>query len=118
MSVRALAGGRRASREVARSGGGLKGWIAPLLAGLVIDAIDFVTLGPIGLAVGFVAGFGVGWWLAPELGFGPTRRWLGGVLAGFYCMLPMTGFVPAATLLAGLAHVLDGSRDGGIGSAG
>jgi hypothetical protein len=89
--------------------GRLKGLFAPLLAGMLLDAVDFVTLGPIGMAVGFFAGFGVGWWLAPELGFRSGRRVLAGLLGGVYCTLPMTGFVPAATVAAGLVHFFEGS---------
>lgn len=81
---------------------------APLLAGAVIDTVDFATLGPVGLTVGWLAGGVVGWWLAPILGFSTRLRPLAAILAGVYCALPMTGFVPIATFAAGLARVIEG----------
>jgi hypothetical protein len=93
-------------------GGGLKRLVAPMLAGAVIDAVDFVTFGPIGLTVGFVLGGAFGYWLAPELGFPERRRWVAAALSGAYCTLPMTGFLPLATMVAGVVRALEPSGEG------
>ena len=84
----------------------MKRLLAPVLAGALIDAVDFATFGPIGLSLGLLAGGLVGWWLSPLLGFQSHRRWLGALLSGLYCMIPFTSLLPLATLSAGLAHTL------------
>lgn len=82
---------------------------APVLAGLILDTFDFATLGPVGLYAGLVVGGAAGWWLAPSFGFPPDRRWLCALLAGVYCALPFTAYLPVATLL-GLGARLSGRR--------
>lgn len=73
----------------------------PVLAGLLLDLLDFATYGPIGLWAGAVVGGLAGYLLARAMGF--ARGWPSAVLvAGAYCMLPFTAFVPLATA-AGLA---------------
>jgi len=85
---------------------GLKQTLGPMLAGLAIDALDLVTFGPIGLYTGLVLGGAVGWWLAPALGFPPRGRWLCALMTGIYCTIPLTGFIPAAAIAAGLSRTL------------
>jgi len=80
---------------------------APVLAGFILDAFDFATLGPVGLCAGLLVGGAAGWWLAPSFGFRPERRWLCALLAGVYCALPFTSYLPVATLL-GLSSRLAG----------
>ena len=87
-------------------GGGLRRLAVPALAGLALDALDLATFGPIGLWLGIPLGGALGFWLAPELGFPRSMRWLCSALAGLYCALPMTGFLPMATVAAGLARAL------------
>ena len=84
----------------------MKRFLTAVLAGGLIDAVDFATFGPIGLGLGAMAGGLVGWWLSPLLGFQPRRRWLGALLSGLYCMTPLTSLFPLASLTAGLAHGL------------
>jgi len=75
--------------------------LSPILAGVLLDLLDFATYGPIGLWAGVVVGGLAGYLLARAMGF--ERRWPAAVLvAGAYCMLPFTAFVPLATV-AGLA---------------
>lgn len=69
------------------------------MAGAILDMLDLLTFGPIGLWLGMAIGGLAGWWLAPTLGFRAERRWLCALLAGVYCTLPVTSFIPAATLL-------------------
>ena len=84
----------------------IKRLFGPMVAGLVIDAIDLATFGAIGAYSGMLIGGAVGYWLAPELGFPPKGRWLSALMTGVYCTLPLTGFIPAATIAAGLSQVI------------
>ena len=78
----------------------------PMLAGLLIDAVDLITFGSIGIYAGMFVGGAVGYWLAPALGFPPKGRWLSALMTGIYCTMPITGFIPAATIAAGLSRAL------------
>ena len=96
-----------------------------MLAGLAIDALDLATFGPIGIYTGMILGVAVGWWLAPVLGFPPRARWLSGLVTGVYCTLPLTGFIPAATIAAGVTRAIlpgeqpaDSTLDAGLRSEG
>lgn len=80
---------------------GVRSWLVPLLAGLVLDLADLVTFGPLALYFGLVVGTAVGWWLVGLHGIRqPSSRWLWAGVGGLYCMLPMTEWVPAATLVS------------------
>ena len=71
--------------------------LSPILAGVLLDLLDFATYGPIGLWAGVVVGGLAGYLLARAMGF--ERRWPAAVLvAGAYCMLPFTAFVPLVRL--------------------
>jgi len=85
----------------------LRGGLGPLAAGAVIDAVDLATFGPVGIWLGMGVGGIVGWWLAPSLGFSRRYRWLCALLTGLYCTLPMTGFLPVATLVGGTIRLLE-----------
>ena len=85
---------------------GFKRLVGPMLAGLAIDAVDLMTFGPIGIYAGMIVGGAVGYWLAPGLGFPPKGRWLSALMTGVYCTMPITGFIPAAAIAAGLSRTL------------
>ena len=89
----------------------MKRLVGPMLAGLAIDALDLVTFGPIGVYTGMLVGGVVGYWLAPQLGFPPKGRWLSALMTGIYCTMPLTGFLPAATIAAGLSRALFQDED-------
>jgi hypothetical protein len=93
-------------RRAGGSGAPLLTLFGPLLAGLVIDAIDLVTYGPIGIYTGLLAGGLIGYVLAPVLGFPERGRWVSALVTGIYCMMPMTAFLPLATVAAGLSRAL------------
>ncbi len=80
------------------------------MAGLLLDAADFATYGPIGLWVGFFVGALAGWLLAPSLGISQPRRWLAALGSGAYCMLPFTAFLPLATVLGALVRLHERSQ--------
>lgn len=72
----------------------------PIVAGAIIDAIDFALVGPAGLVIGFLAGF----WIGSIYGFSFMKRVAIGILAGWYCMIPFTRFIPLATLVGAYAQ--------------
>lgn len=67
----------------------------PVLAGAVMDFVDFTTLGWGGLLIGGVLGF----WICSVYRLPMIHRILGAILCGYYCMMPFTRFLPAATLI-------------------
>ena len=87
-----------------------KQWIGPVLAGFLLDGVDFVTYGPIGLWAGAAAGALAGYLLALSMGVEFERRWPYAAAAGVYCMLPFTAFLPLATLLGMAIRVREGRR--------
>ncbi|MBW2274095.1 MAG: hypothetical protein JRG96_12545 [Deltaproteobacteria bacterium] len=80
-------------------------FFGPMVAGLAIDGLDLITYGPIGLYAGLILGGSAGYLLAPMLGFSERGRWLSALLTGVYCTVPLTGFLPAAAIAAGLSQV-------------
>ena len=80
------------------------------MAGLLLDAVDLATYGPIGLWVGFIVGAVAGWLLAPSVGVSQRRRWLCALAAGTYCMLPFTAFMPLATVMGALVRLRERSQ--------
>ena len=73
--------------------------LGPVLAGLMLDLLDFATYGPVGLSAGLVVGGIGGYFLAWSLGVDSSRRLFYAGLAGIYCMMPFTAFLPVATVL-------------------
>lgn len=76
--------------------------IGPVAAGLLLDFVDFATYGPIGLWAGLAVGGVAGYLLAAGMDVPRERRLVYAGVAGVYCMLPFTAFLPCATLLAAL----------------
>lgn len=85
----------------------LRHGLGPVVAGIVIDAVDFTTFGSVGLVLGFPVGGACGYWLARELGFDLRKRLFIAVASGLYCMFPPTTFFPVATLCGVAARLLD-----------
>lgn len=107
---------RSGQSDALRSAPIAKRVLGPILAGLILDSVDFMTLGPVGFYTGMLAGGAVGYWLAPDLGFPARARLWAAALAGIYCTLPFTGFLPLATIAAGIASFVLREGDPG-GSA-
>jgi len=76
----------------------------PILAGMVIDLVDFATFGPVGLVAGLPIGGLAGYWMARALELPPRTRWWCALAAGIYCTIPFTEFIPLATLVAAYAQ--------------
>jgi len=69
--------------------------------GLVLDALDLVTLGPSGL-IGFLIGFLTTFYLFGLMKIDLQRRILYSVGAGIYCLIPGTERIPLGTILGTL----------------
>lgn len=79
----------------------------PVGAGLIIDAVDFVTFGPVGLALGFPIGAAAGYWLARSLRLETNPSLLCAIIAGVYCTIPGTELLPLGTLVGALVRLED-----------
>lgn len=78
--------------------------LSPIIAGMALDAIDLATMGPLGLTLGLLLGAIVGWTLSPIFGLRGRGRWWASLIAGLYCAIPGTEFLPIATVLAAFAR--------------
>ena len=85
--------------------------LGPIAGGMLLDALDLATFGPVGLRAGLVVGALAGWLLAPGLGVSPKRRWLVALGAGAYCMVPFTAFLPLGTLAGALVRLRGAKPD-------
>ena len=79
----------------------------PVGAGLIIDAVDFVTFGPVGLALGFPVGAAAGYWLARSLRLETNPSLLCALIAGVYCTIQGTELLPLGTLVGALVRLED-----------
>jgi len=77
------------------------GGVNPILAGLLIDVVNFFTFG----LVGFIAGGAIGYWAASSNRVPVPLSLLIGLACGWYCALPLPRTIPLATLV-GLIIVL------------
>ncbi len=80
--------------------------LKPIVAGILIDLVDFATLGPIGIYLGFLLGGLLGYWICSIYKLRPLHRFLGALITGIYCTLPFTAFIPAATLMGAYIEFL------------
>ncbi|MCX7552915.1 hypothetical protein OS175_03400 [Marinicella sp. S1101] len=76
----------------------------PLTAGILIDALDVLTFGPIGMYVGPLFGALLGWWLACKLNFGVMGQCVLLAVTAIYCALPGSELMPLATAVMALAR--------------
>ena len=90
----------------------------PVAAGLIIDAVDFVTFGPVGLALGFPVGAAAGYWLARSLRLETNPSLLCALIAGVYCTIPGTELLPLATLVGALVRLEDMPETSSTASSG
>lgn len=79
----------------------------PVIAGLIIDAADIVTFGPVGLALGFPIGAAAGYWLARSLRLETNASLICALIAGLYCTIPGTELLPLGTLVGALVRLED-----------
>ena len=82
----------------------------PLAGGVLLDLIDLSTFGPYGLG-GFVIGALVGWWICSIYNLAPYTRLSIALLAGAYCLFPLTEFLPLATLISAYVRFRGNDRN-------
>jgi len=90
--------------EPARTTRPLGRWNA-VLAGMILDGVDFMTAGPIGLYGGFILGAAAGWWAAREFGFDRRGRMWMALAGAIYSATPATEFLPLGTLAGALVRL-------------
>ena len=73
--------------------------LGPIIPALILDSADFLTAGPLGLYLGAIIGFPMGYWICSKYKLPFLKRILGAFAAGIYCSLPFTEFAPAALLI-------------------
>jgi hypothetical protein len=71
----------------------------PVVAGMIIDVIDFATFGPLGLMFGLVFGGGVAWYICSLYGLTFKQKLAWSLAAGIYCTIPGTEFIPVGTMV-------------------
>ena len=84
--------------------------MGPVVAGMIIDAVDFVTFGPIGLVVGIPIGAIAGYWLGQSMALGKNACLFCAVAAGIYCTIPFTELLPLGTMVGALVRYKDAGR--------
>ncbi len=78
--------------------------LGPVMAGLIIDGIDLITLGPIGLVVGLPVGAMAGYWLGRSMRLEKRTSVLCAIAAAIYCTIPGTEVLPLGTLVGALVR--------------
>ncbi|MDP6408923.1 MAG: hypothetical protein QGI46_06075 [Planctomycetota bacterium] len=79
----------------------------PVVAGIVVDALDAVTRGPRGALLGLGLGIPVGYWLGRRQGLDRKSSLGLGGLCGVYCGLPGTAPVPLGTIIGLYRRLVD-----------
>jgi hypothetical protein len=82
----------------------------PLAGGLLLDAADLVTWGPVGMYLGPVIGGFLGWWLARVYGLGIGGQCVVITVAVVYLTLPGTALLPLATVVFALIRFAEKRR--------
>lgn len=85
--------------------------LGPVVAGMIIDAVDLLTFGPLGLGLGIPVGAFAGYWLGRSMRLEKHMCWICSVVAGIYCTIPGTEFLPLGTLVGALVRFQDEPQD-------
>ena len=80
--------------------------IPPVLAGLVLDAVDFATMGPLGLYGGFVLGGLAAGWAARQVGLEGRGVWLAALGGAVYAATPATELIPLGAAIGLVLQLL------------
>ncbi len=84
----------------------------PIAGGLILDFADFVTMGSIGIYIGMIVGCLVGYLVSGIYKFPRKWRMYCTILAGIYCMIPGTFFLPLATIVSAMSRFYTSGRGG------
>ncbi len=82
----------------------------PVIAGIIIDTVDLATFGPIGIITGLPIGGVTGYWMGRTLGLSRKASLWCALAAGVYMTIPMTEFIPLATIAGAYARYLESSH--------
>jgi hypothetical protein len=82
----------------------------PVIAGIIIDAVDVATFGPVGYLAGLPLGSAAGYWMGRCLGLSRMASFYCALAAGVYCMFPLTEMLPVATLVGACVRFLESNR--------
>jgi hypothetical protein len=96
--------GEPRARRARRTGRNLADAFGPLAAAVLVDAVDFVSFGQIGLLVGMFVGGTFTYVYTSMYGLPVWQRMLWSIAAGFYCLLPRTQLIPMATLVVAFSQ--------------
>lgn len=99
--------GTESSRSPDRTLGRLNHAMGPVVAGMIIDAVDLVTVGPIGLVIGIPVGAIAGYWLGQSMALEKNACLFCAVAAGIYCTIPFTELLPLGTMVGALVRYKD-----------
>ena len=76
----------------------------PLAGGVILDAADLITMGPIGIFGGMIVGSAVGWWVSSIYQYSKQSRLIWAAISGIYCMMPFTAVLPLATIVSAVGR--------------
>ena len=82
----------------------------PVVAGLILDLVDFATFGPLGFFLGIPVGLAAGYWLGTCLGLERKHSVWIAMAAAIYCTMPGTEFIPLGTLVGAFARFWESGR--------
>jgi hypothetical protein len=82
----------------------------PVIAGLIIDLVDLSTFGPMGFYFGLPLGGGCGYWMGRTLGLTRKQSLTCAIAAGIYCTIPVSEFLPLATLVGAFARYRESGK--------
>jgi hypothetical protein len=78
--------------------------LGPVMAGFIIDVVDFATFGPVGLVLGLPVGGAAGYWMGRTLGLNKQACLYCALAAGVYCTIPFTELLPLGTMVGAYAR--------------
>jgi len=83
----------------------------PIVAGMIIDLVDFATFGPLGLILGLPIGGLAGYWMGKALGLSRKATLWCALAAGIYCTIPGTEFIPLATMVGAYVQFQESGKN-------
>ena len=81
--------------------------LPPVLAGMLLDLLDFFTAGPVGPVLGPLLGGGGAYLLGTLYKLPRKKKLLFAIAAGVYCAVPFTAPVPLGTLVGAWLGIQD-----------
>ena len=72
--------------------------LGPIGVGLILDALDIATVGPIGIYLGFIIGFCFIYFLLKKKRVSKNLKIILSIISGLYLSIPGTSILPLATI--------------------